>query len=167
MIPLSSVWRGFGLALVAAAMAGCTSNGFVAEHPVENPVPPLKAGVHTIDAVDVRPVATREIEPDYPFALESVLTGNAVVVLTVRADGKVADASVLTADDTSFGEAAVAAARKWLFRPAQFKGEPVDCRMTLPFVFVAAPPNYLSGDSPPGPSDKAPPGSQQGTIGSR
>jgi TonB family protein len=151
--------------MAAAAMAGCTSNGFVAEHPVENQVPPLKPGVFSIDAVDVRPVATREIEPDYPFHLESVMTGNAVVVLTVRADGKVADASVLTADDTLFGDAAVAAVRKWLFHPAEVKGETVDCRMTLPFVFVAPNTNYLPGDSMPEPSDRTPPGgSQQGTI---
>ena len=152
------------LLFAAAAVAGCTS-GFVTEHPVENQLPPLKAGVYSIDAVDIRPVATRQIEPNYPFDLESVLTGNAVVVFTVRADGKVADASIVSADDSLFGDAAVAAIRKWLFRPAQIKGAPVDCRMTLPFVFIAPDPNYLPGESMPEPSDKAPPsGSQQGTI---
>jgi TonB family protein len=169
MIPMPSEWRKSSLTLfAAAAVAGCTSNGFVTEHPVENQIPPLKAGVYTIDAVDVRPFATHQVEPDYPFDLESILTGNAVVVFTVRADGKVADASIVSADDSLFGDAAVAAIRKWLFRPAQVKGAPVDCRMTLPFVFVAPYPNYLPGDSMPEPSDKAPPGgSQQGTIESR
>lgn len=151
--------------LASAAMAGCAGTDFVTEHPVENQVPPLKAGVYSINAVDVRPVATREIEPDYPFDLESILTGKAVVVFTVRADGKVADASVVEADDVLFGEAAVAAVRKWRFRPAQFKGAPVDCRMTLPFVFVSPYANYLPGESIPDPSGRAPPGgSQKGTI---
>ncbi|MGA2016657.1 MAG: energy transducer TonB [Opitutaceae bacterium] len=150
--------------LASAAVAGCTDVDFVTERPVDNQIPQLKAGVYTINAVDVRPVATREIEPDYPFELESVLTGKALVVFTVRADGKVADASVVEADDVLFGEAAVAAVRKWRFRPAQVKGAPVDCRMTLPFVFVAPYGNYSRDESMPVPPNGAPPGSSQGTI---
>jgi TonB family protein len=154
------------LVLVAsAAMAGCMGNDFVSEHPVENQVPALKAGVYSINAVDVRPVATREVEPDYPFDLESILTGKAVVVFTVRADGKVTDTTVVEADDVLFGEAAVSAVRKWRFRPAQVKGAPVDCRMTLPFVFVSPYANYVPGESAHEPSDRAPPeSSQPGTI---
>ena len=149
-------------------MAGCTGTDFVGETPVENPVPPLKAGVYSIKAVDVRPVATRQVEPDYPFDLESILTGKAVVVFTVRTDGKVADPSVLEADDVLFGEAAVGAIRKWRFRPAQVKGAPVDCRMTLPFVFISPYANYLPSDSMPDPSNGSPPkGSHQGTIETR
>lgn len=153
--------------LGAAAMAGCVGNDFVSEHPVENPVPALKAGVYSIKAVDVRPVVTREIEPDYPFDLESILTGKAVVVFTVRADGKVADTTVVEADDVLFGEAAVRAVRKWRFRPALVKGVPVDCRMSLPFVFVSPYATYAPGDSEPGPSERAPPGGSPGTIEQR
>jgi len=146
-------------------MAGCTDLEFVSEHPVENQIPPLKAGVYSINAVDVRPVATRDVEPDYPFKLESILTGKAVVVFTVRADGKVADTSVVEADDVLFAEAAVAAVRKWRFRPAQVKGAAVDCRMTLPFVFVSPYANYSPDESVPGPPNGTPPaGSHQGTI---
>jgi TonB family protein len=53
----------------------------------------------------------------------------------VRTDGKVTDAAVVQADDVLFGEAAIHALSKWRFTPAQLKGVPVDCRMTLPFVF--------------------------------
>jgi TonB family protein len=151
--------------LSSVAMAGCAGPEFVAEHPVENQMPPLKAGVYTVDAVDVRPVATREVEPDYPFALGSVLTGKADVVFTVRPDGKVADASVVDADDVLFGEAAVAAVREWRFRPAQVKGAPVDCRMTVPFAFVSPYINYMQDGPMPAPSDGTPPGSShEGTI---
>ena len=149
-------------------MAGCTNTDFVTERPVRNQVPPLKAGVYSVNSVDVRPVATREVEPDYPFDLESILTGKAVVVFTVRTDGKVADTSVVEADDVLFGEAAVDAIRKWRFRPAQVKGAPVDCRMTLPFIFVSPYANYLPGESMPDPSDRAPAnGPHQVTIGPR
>jgi TonB family protein len=162
---MSLVGRRWSLVLLtSAAMAGCMGNDFVSEHPVENQIPALKAGVYSINAVDVRPVATRQIEPDYPFDLESILTGKAVVVFTVRTDGKVTDTSVVEADDVLFGEAAVSAIQKWRFRPAQVKGAPVDCRMTLPFVFVSPYANYVPGESTSDPSDRAPSdGFHQGT----
>lgn len=151
--------------LASASAAACSATNFVSEHPVDNKVPALKEGVFTVNSVDIRPVATREVEPDYPTALESILTGKAVVVFTVRADGKVADTSVVEADDVLFGEAAVSAVRKWRFRPAQVKGTPVDCRMILPFIFVSPYANYVPGDSPDMPSDKAPQnGLRLGTI---
>jgi TonB family protein len=154
--------------LGTVAMAGCLGNDFVSEHPVENQVPALKAGVYTTTTVDVRPVATHEVEPDYPFDLESIPTGKAIVVFTVRADGKVADTSVVEADDVLFGEAALGAVRKWRFHPALVRGAPVDCRMTLPFVFVSPYANYAPSDSAPEPSDRAPAsGSHQGTVEQR
>jgi len=148
--------------LVSAAITGCESPGHVTEHPVNNQVPALKPGVYSIKAVDVPPVATREVEPDYPPELGSILTGKAVVVFTVRADGKVADASVVDADDVLFGEAAVDAILKWRYRPAQLHGAPVDCRMTLPFVFTS-PYGYIEEEeSSPGPSGAPPPNDSQG-----
>jgi periplasmic protein TonB len=154
--------------LASAATVGCTGTDYVAEHPVDNPIPPLKAGVYRISEVDVRPVATREVEPDYPFKLSSILTGSAVVVFTVRADGKVADAAVVEADDVLFGEAAVSAVRKWRFHPAVVKGAPVDCRMTLPFAF-SSPYGRLpsDGSAPDSPNGSPPDGSHPTTIESR
>jgi len=125
------------ISLVAAAIAGCASPGYVTEHPVDSPAPALKPGVYNFTAVDVRPVATHEVEPDYPPELGSILTGKALVVFTVRTDGKVADPAVVEADDLLFGESAVQAILKWRFRPAKVHGAPVECRMTLPFVFTS------------------------------
>lgn len=153
--------------LISAAMAGCASPGSPIEHPVANQVPALKPGVYSIQAVDVRPVATHEIEPDYPPELGGLLTGKAVVVFTVRADGKVTDASVLEAEDVLFGESAVTAIRKWRFSPAQLHGAPVDCRMTLPFVFTS-PYGYIQGDSGvPTPSGEPPSASEHTSIDTR
>ena len=166
-VPVSiTAWTRWGLvSLASGAMMGCANPEYVSEHPVENQAPPLKAGVYSFQAVDVRPVATREIEPDYPLELGSILTGKAVVVFTVRADGKVADASVVEADDVLFGEAAVAAVRKWRFRPAEVKGAPVDCRMTLPFIFSSPYGYYPRYESMPDPSNGSPPdGSHQRTL---
>ena len=137
-------------------MAGCAGPEFISERPVENAIPPLKTGVYAINAVDVRPVTTREFEPDYPYGMASILTGKAVVVFTVRTDGKVGDTSVVEADDVLFGEAAVAAILKWRFHPAQVKGVLVNCRMTMPFVFVSPYGNYLRDESIPDPSNRPP-----------
>jgi protein TonB len=152
------------LLLLSAAVAGCAGPGYVAEHPVDNQPPALKPGVYAITAVEVRPVATHEIEPDYPPELGSILTGQAVVALTVRADGKVADPAVIQADDVLFGEAALQAVLKWRFRPARVHGAPVDCRITLPFVFTS-PYGYPSGEGTvPDPPDAPPGGSQQTSV---
>ena len=163
---MSTAWRAWGLVLLACAAAtACSNPEFVSEHPVENQIPPLKDGVYSIKSVDVRPVATHEVEPDYPEELGSILTGKAVVVFTVRTDGKVADASVVEADDVLFGEAATAAIRKWRFRPAEVKGAPVACRMTLPFVFDSPYGYYSRGGAMPDLPNGAPPdGSKQGAI---
>jgi TonB family protein len=147
----------------SAALTGCVNPEYVSEHPVENQIPPLKPGVYSINSVDVRPVTTRQIEPDYPFELESILSGWALVVFTIRTDGKVSDASIVEADDVLFGEAAVSAIRKWRFRPAQVKGAPVDCRMTLPFYFTTPVAGHSRDDSMPDPSNGKPPADFQQT----
>ena len=165
-----SLWVGISVKkwslvlLASAAMTGCTSPGYVTEHPVQNQVPPLKEGVHSIQAVDVKPVATREVEPDYPSELESIIGGKATVVFTVLTNGKVADAAVVQADDTLFGEAALTAVRKWRFRPAEIKGAPVDCRMTLPFIFDSPYGGYLDGGMMPDTSHSAPPDGPLHTV---
>jgi TonB family protein len=122
------------LLLAVAGLCGCASR-YVNEHPVDNQLPALPPGVYTVKTVDVPPVSTKEVEPDYPSSLAKILTGQALVVFTVRTDGKAADATVVQADDVLYGEAAVHALSKWRFTPAQLKGVPVACRMILPFVF--------------------------------
>jgi TonB family protein len=154
-----------GLAsFAAAAAAGCSSPEYVSETPVMNQVPPLKAGVYGVESVDVRPVATREVEPDCPPELWSILTGKAVVAFTVRVDGRVVDASVVAADDVLYGEAAVSAIRKWRFRPAQVKGAAVDCRMTMPFFFSSPYGTYSRDESGPVPPGGTPPEGSKKTF---
>jgi protein TonB len=154
---MSTSWMGRGLVLAAlAAITGCNNPEYVSENPVVNQAQPLKAGVYSVRDVDVRPVSTHEVEPDYPPDLEPILTGQAIVAYTVRTDGRVVDAAVVEADDVQFGEAAVAAIRKWRYKPAKVKGAPVDCRMTLPFIFVSPDINYPQYDAMPDPSNRAP-----------
>jgi TonB family protein len=152
--------------LASAALTGCISPGPL-EHPVDYPTPPLKPGVYNVTAVDVRPVATHEVEGVFPRELGEILAGKATVAFTVRADGKVADPSIVDADDILFGEAAVVAIRKWQFTPAQLHGAPVDCRMTLPFAF-SSPYGYIWDDGGSSAGPPTPPmGADSTAIGTR
>src|SRR5579883_2778451 len=131
-------WVVFFLFVFALAVGGCSPEPqMVQEHPVTQMASALKPGVYAIDKVDVRPVATKEVEPDFPPELGSILTGRAMVGFTVTTDGKVADPQVLQADDVLFGEAALHAAVKWRFHPALVHGQPVACRISLPFIFTS------------------------------
>ena len=123
------------LFVVAAALSGCTHPGSVVERAVENPIPPLPPGVYDLKAVDKPPASTREVEPEYPQEIWAALSGKATVVFTVQANGTVKQASIVSADDILFGEAAIAAILQWHFRPAELNGSPVNCRMTMPFYF--------------------------------
>ena len=141
--------------LACAAAAGCTGLN-PSEHPVSQLVPPLKLGVYTVATVDVKPVITQEVQPEYPVQLYGYLEGKATVVFTVGVDGKTSDAMVVEADDGLFGDAALSALAKWRFRPAQLKSQPVPCRMTLPFYFDSPYGYDHSGLSAGAPSDQAP-----------
>jgi TonB family protein len=151
---MRALWVAAALVLMTA---GCSSSEVPQEHPVNQTEPPLPAGVFRPSQVDVRPVPTHEVEPDYPPELGSILTGQATVVFTVRPDGKVTDAAVVQADDVLFGEAARHAIYKWRFRPAEIKSNPVACRLVLPFVFTSPYGFYsIGGPTPDHPSDSPP-----------
>jgi len=154
--------------VVSAAVAACSLPGNVIESPVQNLIPALKPGVYTSKMVEVQPVVTKEIQPDYPPELRAIVAGRADLVFTVRADGSVIDPVVVRADDVLFGEAAVTAVLKWKFRPAEVKGAPVDCRITLPFFF-SSPYGYDNPyhSDPASSSDGPPAASHQTAIGQK
>src|SRR5277367_569484 len=116
------------------ALAGCMTSSD-SERAVDNPIPAIKPGEHSTKSVDVAPVPTKRVEPDFPSGMNYALSGMAFVAFTVRGDGRVEDASVVRADDIQFGEAAVSAILKWRFSPAKLNGVAVNCRMTMPFFF--------------------------------
>ncbi len=154
----------FLLAEAMFALAGCMKFTDESERAVDNPLPALKPGEHTVKNVDVAPVPTKRVEPDFPSGMNYALSGMAFVAFTVRSDGRVADASIVRADDIQFGEAAVSAILKWRFSPAKLNGVAVDCRMTMPFYFSNAyGPRYdqMGSDPPP----KSPqPGAKSATV---
>lgn len=122
--------------LFALLCAGCSTTERLQLRPVESPIPKAKPGVYDVSQVDVQPIPTRQSRPRYPVELrKNRIAGESVVIFTIKSDGTVTDASVVRAADVALGESAVEAVLKWRFRPAQIKGQPVDCRLMLPLVF--------------------------------
>ena len=105
--------------------------------------PVLAQGPTVTHPVITPPTAIQRVEAHYP---ESALaTGDHVDVLlelTIDADGHVTKAIVLTSGGTEFDNAAMAAAKSWLFAPAKRNGKPAESRIHVPFHF--APPEIVS-----------------------
>ena len=98
------------------------------------------------------PRVVEPVEATYPEdAPES--TGEVAVVLqiTVRADGTVADATIVESAGAAFDAAAVDAIQRFRFEPAKKDGKAIDARIRYRFVFAAPPPRS------PEPPESAPP----------
>jgi TonB family protein len=95
--------------------------------------------------------------PDYPpAALKERVGGLAVIRLVVSEKGLVSTARVLDASDPRLGEAALAAAKTWIFSPALDNGHPVPMSMDAPVEFS---PDEASRRKKPGflpPADQMP-----------
>ena len=77
-------------------------------------------------------------QPEYPKALKrEKLAGSATLAFTVDERGVVTGATVAKASRAEFGEAALAVIGEWRFLPKVVGGQPVACRVEMPFDFPA------------------------------
>jgi protein TonB len=78
------------------------------------------------------------VEPEYPFqARKQGTSGWVDLAFDVQVDGSVNDVAVLAAEPkNTFESAAIAAVRKWRYRPAQHDGRPVVRRAQLRIRFA-------------------------------
>lgn len=83
------------------------------------------------------PVPISRPAPTYPpDAIRNGETGTAVVRIEVGADGEPVEVSLVTRTGSrSLDRAALAAARRWKFRPAQRNGQPVPGTVEAPIAF--------------------------------
>lgn len=87
--------------------------------------------------VEKEPVVIRRVDPAYPeLAVKAGLTGKVWLKLLVDREGKVRKVLILKSDADIFSEAAVEAARQWLFVPAVMNGGPVPVWVAVPFTFT-------------------------------
>ncbi|MEO7413753.1 MAG: TonB family protein [Opitutaceae bacterium] len=89
---------------------------------------------------DNRPFKIFQTSPSsYPpwLASAGVRQGQALAVINIDADGKLADCLVIAYTDPDFAREAVDAARAWEYAPAYERGQPVGTRTELMFNFEA------------------------------
>jgi len=100
---------------------------------VAETLPPLGKWVY----VERVPAPITEVKPEYPsIALQAGVEGRVTVHVLVGKDGRVLDAVQATKVQVPMlNEAALAAARQWVFTPGFANGHPVPCWTAIPFHF--------------------------------
>ncbi len=86
--------------------------------------------------VEKEPQIVRRVVPRYPeIAARAGLEGKVWVKVWVDREGKVRQALVLKSDNDIFNDAAVDAAKQFLFTPAYMSDGPVSVWVAMPFTF--------------------------------
>lgn len=101
------------------------------------PPPPPSESASEFYAFDEPPQLIRYVPPSYPaLARQAGIEGTVLLRVVVGTDGKVESASVIQSDVTpAMEKAAMAAARKFLFKPAKQRTRPVRASMAVPIRF--------------------------------
>jgi TonB family protein len=90
------------------------------------------------DSGDYQPIVIHETEAArYPVAPEALnyIEGRAMFMITVDADGRLADTLAVYYSDPLFEESALYALGKWTFEPARLNGRPVSATKEVDFNF--------------------------------
>jgi protein TonB len=89
--------------------------------------------------VEEMPKIVRSATPVYPeLAIRSELTGTVYVKIWVDKEGKPREVAVVKSDQEMLNDAAIAAAKQFLFTPAYMNSGPVSVWVTIPFRFRLA-----------------------------
>ena len=87
-------------------------------------------------AYEKEPVAVKQVQPKYPeLAQRAGMEGSVYAKMWVDKEGKVKKVVVLKSDAEVFNDAAVEAAKQWVFTPALQQKKPVDVWVVVPFRF--------------------------------
>jgi len=83
------------------------------------------------------PVPVRTVAPDYPVELRrDGVSGIVTVKCTINEQGDVVDPQVEKSTNGAFDQPALAALKKWKFKPAKLDGAPVAIKVSIPIKFV-------------------------------
>ena len=83
------------------------------------------------------PVPVRTVAPDYPDELlRDGVSGIVMVKCTIDEQGNVVDTQVEKSSNAAFEKPAVAALKKWKFKPAKQDGSPISIKVSIPMKFV-------------------------------
>jgi TonB family protein len=125
-----------------ASTAMATSTGPTQPQPPNEPPPQVhvaedNAGVYSaVPAGGTQPEETDRVVPRYPMmARRAGIQGPVVVRGIVRRDGTIDNVEVIKDLPYGLGEAASDAVRQWHFRPATYRGDPIDVYYTVTVNF--------------------------------
>lgn len=83
------------------------------------------------------PVPVRTVQPEYPTELRrDGVSGLVMVKCHIDEQGNVIETEVEKSSNTAFEKPAVAAVKKWKFKPAKQDGNPVGIKVSIPIKFV-------------------------------
>ena len=86
--------------------------------------------------VEKQPVPVKQTSPEYPeIARRAGVEGTVWVKILVDKDGKAKKAIIMKSDAEIFNDAAIAAAKQWVFTPAMMNNGPVAVWAAIPFRF--------------------------------
>ena len=106
--------------------------------PVETPPPPpsLRQSVENVSESVLQDRVITMVKPVYPPSAKTInATGTVEVQVTISQGGLVVEAEAINGH-FALRNAAVEAARKWVFKPVIFNGAPVSVKSVLTFVFA-------------------------------
>ncbi len=76
------------------------------------------------------------VEADYPADKQAAgVTADVVLSIEINADGTVGNVTLVTSGGTDFDDAAMAAARKFVFEPAEIDGKPAPVKIAYKYAF--------------------------------
>lgn len=83
------------------------------------------------------PVPVRTVSPDYPSELRREgVSGLVMVKCLIDEQGNVTETEIEKSSNVAFEKPAVAALKKWKFKPAKQDGTPVAIKVSIPIKFV-------------------------------
>jgi protein TonB len=86
--------------------------------------------------VDINPVPIKTPPPEYPSELKRTGASGVVAVnIVIDEKGVVENATVAKSSNPGFEAPAIAAMKKWTFKPGKKDGVPVKVRVTIPLRF--------------------------------
>ncbi len=95
----------------------------------------LKQAIVPVSGKVLNDMAIKKVQPQYPQeALSARATGMVQVTITVSEEGKVIEAKAVSGHEL-LRQAAVTAAKQWLFKPIEVSGAPVKAQGTITFNF--------------------------------
>jgi TonB family protein len=120
--------------------------GTPADGSADSVAPVASDEVLSLSLIETRPKPIRQGPPSYPHDLQRQgVIGGVVLTFVVDEAGDVQDIKAVRYTDERFVKEAVAAVKKWKFKPAIYKGRPVRCRVqqSIPFLMAGMDPSTV------------------------